>query len=112
MRESATTISVKLIVAWDSSKKASEKHQRHLEVAKEVGDKATEGESYGNFDNVYRGIGQFKTAIEYYERQLEIAEVADMAGKGEGKGNLRKDYRSSGQVKTATEYHERQLEIA
>lgn len=85
MRESATTISVKLIVAWDSSKKASEKHQRHLEVAKEVGDKATEGESYGNFDNVYRGIGQFKTAIEYYERQLEIAkEVADMAGKGEG----------------------------
>ena len=82
MRESATTISVKLIVAWDSSKKASEKHQRHLEVAKEVGDKATEGESYGNFDNVYRGIGQFKTAIEYYERQLEIAkEVADMAGK-------------------------------
>lgn len=69
------TISVKLIVAWDSSKKASEQHQRHLEVAKEVGDKAREGESYGNF----------KTAIEYYERQLEIAkEVADMAGKGEG----------------------------
>lgn len=75
MRESATKISVKLIVAWDSSKKASEQHQRHLEVAKEVGDKAREGESYGNF----------KTAIEYYERQLEIAkEVADMAGKGEG----------------------------
>ena len=49
-----------------------------------MGDKSTEGESYGNFDNVYRGIGQFKTAIEYYERQLEIAEVADMAGKGEG----------------------------
>lgn len=107
MRESATTISVKLIVAWDSSKKASEQHQRHLEVVKEVGDKATEGESY-----VYRGIVQFKTAIEYYERQLEIAKVADMAGKGEGKGNLSKDYRSSGQVKTATEYHQRQLEIA
>ena len=68
------TISVKLILAWDSSKKASEQHQRHLEVAKEVGDKAREGESYGNF----------KTAIEYYERQLEIAKVADMAGKGEG----------------------------
>lgn len=79
------TISVKLIVAWDSSKKASEKHQRHLRVVKEVGDKAREGESYGNFHNVYRGIGQFKTTVEYYERQLEIAkEVADMAGKGEG----------------------------
>ena len=50
-----------------------------------MGDKAREGESYGNFDNVYRGIGQFKTAIEYYESQLEIVkEVADMAGKGEG----------------------------
>ena len=41
-------------------------HQSLLEVAREVGDKAEEGRSYGNLGCAYQGLGQFKTAIEYH----------------------------------------------
>ena len=62
-------------------KRAIEYHQRHLEIAKEMGDKAREGVSYGNLGNAYQGPGQFKTAIEYHQRHLEIAkEVGDKTG--------------------------------
>ena len=45
-----------------------------------MGDKAGEEGSYGNLGNAYRGPGQFKTAIEYHQRHLEIAkEVGDKA---------------------------------
>ena len=45
-------------------KTAIDYHQRHLEIAKEVGDKAGEGGSYGNLGNAYCSLGQFKTAIQ------------------------------------------------
>ena len=40
-----------------------------------MGDKAGEEGSYGNLGNAYRGPGQFKTAIEYHQRHLEITRV-------------------------------------
>ena len=90
-----------------------EYHQRHLEIAKEVGDKVGEGISYGNLGNAYQGLGQFKTAIQYHQRHLEIAkEVGDKAGEGKSYGNLGNDYRRLGQFKTAIQYHKRNLEIA
>ena len=49
-----------------------------LEIAKEVGDKAGEGIGYGSLGNAYQGLEQFKTAIQYHQRHLEIAkEVGD-----------------------------------
>ena len=46
-----------------------------------MGDKAGEGTSYGNLGNAYQGLGQFKTAIQYHQRHLEIAkEVGDKTG--------------------------------
>ena len=60
-----------------------------------MGDKAEEGGSYGNLGNAYRGLGQFKTAIEYHQRHLEIAkEVGDKAGEGRSYGNLGNAYHS------------------
>ena len=44
-------------------KTAIQHHQHHLEIAKEVGDKAGEGKSYGNLGNAYDSLRQFKTAI-------------------------------------------------
>ncbi|PFX13282.1 Tetratricopeptide repeat protein 28 [Stylophora pistillata] len=88
-------------------------HQRHLEIAKEVGDKAGEGESYGNLGIAYIGLGQFKTAIGYHQRHLEIAkEVGDKAGEGKSYANLGIAYIGLGQFKTAIGYHQRHLEIA
>ena len=66
-----------------------EYHQRHLEIAKEVGDKAGEGRSYANLGNAYHALGQFQTAIEYHQRHLEIAnEAGDKAGEGGSYSNL------------------------
>ena len=94
-------------------KTAIQYHQRHLEIAKEVGDKAGEGGSYGNLGNAYQGLGQFKTAIQYHQRDLEIAkEVGDKAGEGGSYGNLGNAYQGLGQFKTAIQYHQRDLEIA
>ena len=72
-------------------------HQRHLEIAKEVGDKTGEGRSYANLGCAHHNLGQFKTAIDYHQRHLEIAkEVGDKAGEGRSYGNLGCAYRCLG----------------
>ncbi|KAL9963813.1 hypothetical protein ACROYT_G027358 [Oculina patagonica] len=94
-------------------KKAIEYHERHLKIAKEVGDRAGEGKSYGNLGNAYRSLGDFKKAIEYHERDLKIAkEVGDRAGEGKSYCNLGNAYFSLGDFKKAIEYHERHLKLA
>ena len=54
-------------------KKAIECHERHLKIAKEVGDSSGEGKSYCNLGNAYHSLGDFKKAIEYHEGHLKIA---------------------------------------
>ena len=88
-------------------------HQRHLEIAKEVRDKAGEGRGYGNLGNAFYCLRKFKTAIEYYQRGLEFAKVVgDKAGEGLWYGNLGSVYFSVRQFQTAIEYQNRSLEIA
>ena len=52
---------------------AIEYHQRHLKIAKEMGDNDGEGISYGGLGNAYQGLGLFKTAIKCHQHSLEIA---------------------------------------
>ena len=78
-----------------------------------MGHKALEEISYGNLGNAYQSLGDFKTAIDYHERDLKIAkEVGDKAGEGRAYGNLGIAYRSLGDFKTAIDYHEHDLKIA
>ena len=94
-------------------KTAMEYHERHLKIAKELGNKVGEGISYGNLGNVFHGLGDFKTAMEYHERDLKIAkELGDKAGEGMSYGNLGNAFGGLGDFKTAMEYHERDLKIA
>ncbi|RMX59738.1 hypothetical protein pdam_00025790, partial [Pocillopora damicornis] len=94
-------------------KTAIQYHQRLLEIAKEVGDKAREGISYGGLGIAYQGLRQFKTAIQYHQRRLEIAkEVGDKAREGTSYGSLGNAYEGLRQFKTAIQYHQRHLEIA
>ena len=84
-------------------KRAIKYHQRHLEIAKEMGDKAREGVSYRNLGNAYQGLGQFKTAIEYHQRHLEIAkEVGDKTGEGRSYSNLGNTYQDSSKQRSST----------
>ncbi len=77
-----------------------------------MGDKAREGRAYDNLGNAYKSLGNFKTAIEFYEHCQKIAtEVGDKAMEKSTYGNLADAYDCLGDFKTAIEYQERCLKI-
>jgi len=95
------------------SKRAIEYHERHLKLAKEVEDRAGEGNSNANLDNAYDSLGDFKKVIEYHELDVKIPkEVGDRAGEGSSYGNLGNAHHSLGDFKKAIQFHERHLKIA
>ncbi|XP_068686240.1 tetratricopeptide repeat protein 28-like [Montipora foliosa] len=74
---------------------------------------AEEGSAYGNLGNAYVSLGNFKQAIEYYEKCLSIAkEVGDRASEGITYGGLGNGYLSLGNFKLAILYYEKNLTIA
>ena len=93
--------------------KAIEYHEKHLKIAKEIGDRSTEGSAYGNLGNDYQRRGNFKKAIEYHEKHLKIAkEVGDRSREGMAYGNLGNAFYRLGNFHKAIEYHEKDLKIA
>ena len=54
-------------------KQAIEYHQKDLEIALQLGDKAGEGAAYGNLGAAHHSLGNYKQAIEYLQKKLEIA---------------------------------------
>ena len=54
-----------------------------MKIAIEIGDRAGEGAAYGNLDNAYQSLGDYRKPIEYQEKQLKIAnEIGVWAGEG------------------------------
>ena len=93
-------------------KQAIENHEKHLSIAKEVGDRAGEGEAFKNLGNAFHILGNFEQATEYYEKYLGIAkEVGDMAGEGSAYGSLGIAYHTLGNFQQAIEYFKQQLSI-
>ena len=63
--------------------KAIKYHTQHRAIAKMVGDRAREGQMYGNLGNAYWAQGDFGQAIEHHTQDIAIAkEVGDRAGEG------------------------------
>ena len=70
--------------------KALEHHNEHLTIAKEVGDRAGEGQAYGNLGIAYDSQGDYAKAIEYHAQHLAIAkEVGDRAEEEYGASGTR-----------------------
>ena len=66
-----------------------ENHERIIENAKVEREKTEEGTRCSLLGIAHHNLGQFKTAIDYHQRHLEIAkEVGDKAGKGKSYANL------------------------
>ena len=87
-----------------------EYHEKQLKIAKEIGDRAGEGNGYGNIGNAYQSLGDYQKAIEYHEKNLKIAkEIGDWAGEGGAYGNIGNAYWSLDEYQKAIEYHEKHL---
>ena len=60
-----------------------------MNIAREVGDRATEGKAYFNLGKVYKTYGFFPNAIEYYKHSLNNArEAGDRTAEGDAYLNL------------------------
>nr|XP_058969513.1 uncharacterized protein LOC131795917 [Pocillopora verrucosa] len=93
---------------------------KEVEIAKDLGDKTGEGRSYGNLGNAYLGnlgnaydgLGQFKTAIDYHKRRLEIAkEVGDKDGIAQALCSLATNFERHECLQTALDYYISSREI-
>ena len=94
-------------------RKAINQYEFHLKIAKEIGDKAGQGNAYGNLGNALLSLGDFKKAIDYHELHLKIAkEIGDKAGEGNAYGNLGNAFLSLGDFRKAIDYYELDLKIA
>jgi tetratricopeptide (TPR) repeat protein len=75
-------------------------------------DEETRDDIYFSLGTIVHKLGQWDTAIEYYEKDLEISEkIGDISGIGTTYNNLGSVYARKGQWDTAIDYYEKSLEI-
>ncbi|MEH2401346.1 tetratricopeptide repeat protein [Nostoc sp.] len=87
-------------------------HQQHLKIAREIGNRNSEGTALGNLGNAYDSLGQYQQAIDSYQQCLDIArEIGDRNGEASALGNLGVTCNSLGQYQQAIDYHQQCLKI-
>ncbi|MGH2639838.1 MAG: tetratricopeptide repeat protein, partial [Rhabdochlamydiaceae bacterium] len=92
-------------------RKAIEFHEKHLQIAKDIRDRAREARAYGNLGTAYDSLGEFRKAIEFHEKHLQIAkDIGDQAGEARAYGNLGIAYDSLGEIRKAIESYEKSLQ--
>ena len=75
-----------------------------MKCAIQIGDQAGEKRAYGNLGNAYFSLGDFRKAIEYYEKRLKIAiQIGDRAKEGWTYHNLGNGYSELGQFDIAVD---------
>ena len=76
-------------------------------------DKSEEGKACSILGYAYHSLGDFKTAIDYHERHLKIAqELGDRSGEGQAYFNVGNAHHSLGNFKTATDFYKLCIKIA
>ena len=98
----------------NSSKSDSDVRQEQeyiLEIAEEVGDRAKNRKAYDDLGNANSSLGNFPTAIHFFELNLKTAKALNnKAQMGTAYSNLGTCYQNLGLYSKAKEYHERHLE--
>ena len=94
-------------------KKAKKHRERHIQISRELRDRAGEGKAYCNLGNAYNDLGDFQKAIEYHQRVLQISkELRDREGEGAAYCNLGVAFRNAGDFLKSMEFFERHLKIS
>ncbi|MBE7491773.1 MAG: tetratricopeptide repeat protein [Planctomycetes bacterium] len=83
-----------------------------LAIAREVGNRRSEGMALGNLASVYRDTGRVEQAERTHEQALAVhREVGNRSFEGMALGNLANVYRETGRVEQAERTYERALAI-
>ena len=89
------------------------KHKQELSIAKKLGDREREGNTYSKLADVYHSQGNFKQVIEYQKLHLSIAkELGNRSKEGEAYCNLGGAYHRLREFQEAIECHKLHLSIA
>ncbi|MCV3214975.1 tetratricopeptide repeat protein, partial [Plectonema radiosum NIES-515] len=92
---------------------AIEFHQQSLDIAREIGDRNSEGKSLANLGLVYLNQGQYQQAIELFQQSKQIAtEIGDRNTEGLCLMNLGAAYLNQGQYQEAIELFQQSKQIA
>jgi tetratricopeptide (TPR) repeat protein len=84
-----------------------------LAAAQRLKQPAWEANSLSNLGIAYHDLGEYRHAIEYHEKRLQIARlIGDHRGEGYALGNLGRAYRNLGDYRRAIEFLEHDLRIA
>ena len=87
--------------------------KKHLRSARKLVTEQEQEEGYGNLGNVFRSLGEYVKAKEYYEKALAMSmEMGDRAGERTWCGNLGNVFCSLGEYVMAKEYYEKALAIS
>ena len=87
-------------------------YEQCLTIAREVGDRRSEGNALGNLGSAYKSLGETRRAIQFYEQQLAIVrEIGDRRGEGTALGNMSLVLGQLGERTQAIQYAEQALTI-
>lgn len=94
-------------------KAAKDYHERHLKIAKELGDISGEGVACRNLRNIHCHLGDFEAAEDYDKRHLKMIakDLGDRSGEGVACRNLHNTHCHLGDFEAAREYNERYLKM-
>jgi tetratricopeptide (TPR) repeat protein len=98
--------------ALGQNKPAIKLYEMALAIAREIGDRRTEGDRLGSLANAYFALGQVERAIQLFEGALTITrEIGDREQEGRHLSNLGFVYRVIGQIVQAIELYTEALAI-
>jgi G-protein signaling modulator 2 len=105
--------------------------ERHLTIARQLGDRLSEGRALYNLGNVYHAKGKqlgqkegagdyseevkdsLQKAVDYYQQNLALMrDIGDRSAQGRSCGNLGNTYYLLGDFAAAIEHHQERLRIA
>ncbi|XP_061594649.1 G-protein-signaling modulator 2-like isoform X2 [Cololabis saira] len=94
-------------------RKAAQYYEANLCLAKELGDHAAQGRTYGNLGNAYYLLGNFETAAAAHQKRLLIAkEFGDKSAERRAHCNLGNAFIFLGQFEIAADHYKRTLQLA
>jgi tetratricopeptide (TPR) repeat protein len=88
-------------------------YEKAVALARNIGDKRSEGNALVSLGNIYSSLGQTQKAIVLYEEGLKIyCEIEDKSGLSAALCNLGLAYAKQRNARKAIEFYERALEVS